>query len=135
MRRNLHWAAALFALSGCAMAPTAQDLAAEDSYRSSIPTCSTAKECEAKFAAARNWMLGNCGFRLQTVTADYLETFKSGDYADTNLYCRVTKTPISETAYRIELVAGANNPLMYSRAKLVSVHQAFNDTVNASWQR
>lgn len=132
-RRQLTIAAALL-FSGCAVAPTQQEIAAEQFYRESIPSCASDKECEAKMAAARNWMLSNCGFRLQTVAPDYLETFKSGDYADTSLYCRVTKTPTSQVAYRIELVAGANNPLMYSRSKLIAIHQAFNDSVNGAWR-
>jgi len=78
-------------------------------------------------------MLSSCGFRLQHIEPDYLETYKSGDYANTDLYCRVTKTPINEYTYRIELVAGANNFMRYTKPELVQIHQQFNDAVNAAW--
>ena len=122
-------------IAGCASAPNPALLEAEQFYRQSVPTCSSPKECEAKWAAARNWVLSSCGMRLQHVEADFLETYRSGDSANTDLYCRVTRTPISETAYRIELVAGANNPFMYSRSKLVMIGQSFNDAVNAAWRK
>lgn len=121
------------ALPGCAMTPTPEQMQASERYRTSIPTCSAAKECEVKWAAARNWMLGNCGFRLEKIEPDYLETYKSGDSASTDLYCRVTRTPISDTAYRIELTAAANNFLMYSAAQITAIHQRFNDAVEDSW--
>ena len=135
MNKNIVVAAALCALSGgCATVDPQVAALAAQTYRDSIPTCNSAKECEVKWAAARNWMLSNCGFRLQTVQPDYLETYKSGDSADTGLYCRVVKTPYSETGYRIELTAGANNFLMYSAHSLTEVKQRFNDAVNAAWR-
>lgn len=120
-------------LSSCATAPTAEDLQAEQHYRDSIPTCSTAKECEVKWAAARNWVLNNCGFRIEKIEPDYIETYKSGDSANTDLYCRVTKSAVSETEYRIELAAGANNFLMYMGSQHTALLQGFNDAVNQSW--
>jgi hypothetical protein len=125
--------ASISLLVACSTVPPEELNAARDAYNNSIPICGTAKECEAKWAAARNWMLEQCGLRLQHIEQDYLETYKSGDYANTDLYCRVTKTPISEAEYRIELTAGANNPLMYSAPALLKIQQHFNDRVNNAW--
>lgn len=125
--------ASCLGIAGCETTPDAGTNALRTVYVSTIPTCREGKECEAKWAAARDWMLDRCGFRLQHIEADYMETYKSGDYANTGLYCRVTRTPISETEYRIELKATANNPLMHSDADLLRIHQHFNDRVSGSW--
>lgn len=124
-------------LSGCA---TPEELArrdemaraAREQYMASLPTCSTAKECEAKWSAARRWVLDHCGFKLQTVTADYMETFNIRDSASTHMWCRVTKSPISETTYRIELENGINNP--FSFGELAPARADFNAFVTASWR-
>jgi hypothetical protein len=76
-------------------------------------------------------VLDNCSFKLQHITDDYMETYSSGDYASTGLWCRVTKSPISETAYRIELEAGVNNAFSSSDAQRAKTK--FNDFVTASW--
>ncbi|MFO1394685.1 MAG: hypothetical protein U1F09_13050 [Steroidobacteraceae bacterium] len=125
--------AASISLGGCAMAPSAADLQAQQHYQDTIPTCSSPKECEVKWSAARNWVLNNCGFRIEKMEPDYIETYKSGDSSDTNLYCRVTKSAVSETEYRIELAAGANNFLMYMGSAHTALLQGFNDAVNQSW--
>jgi len=135
VRLELICAFAAMSLGACATVPTEELAANKQTCVESITTCRTPKECEARWAAARNWMLSNCGFRLEHVEPDYLETYKSGDYANTDLYCRVTKTPIGETAYRIELVAGANNFMIYGAAAKLAFHQRFNDSVNGAWRR
>jgi len=120
-------------VSGCATVDPQVAAQAQQAYAKSIPTCNTAKECEVKWSAARNWVLGNCGFRIEKIESDYIETYKSGDSANTDLYCRVTKSAISETGYQIELAAGANNFLMYSGYQITEIKQRFNDSVNAAW--
>lgn len=129
-------ALATSALSGC-MTPEAAaqrdeaERAARAQYVASIPTCSTAKECEAKWSAARRWVLDHCGFRLQTVTADYMETYNVRDVASTAMWCRVTRSPISETVYRIELENGVNN--LFALGGLAESRADFNAFVTSSW--
>ena len=104
----------------------------QEQYQASIPTCASAKECEAKWLAARRWVLDTCDFKLQHVTDDFLETYHSGDYADTNMWCRVSKTPTGETTYQLELEVGVNNP--FAGGDRTYLKQTFNDAVNAAWQ-
>lgn len=96
-----------------------------------MPTCESDKECAAKWAAARRWVLDNCSFKLQHITDDFLETYNSTDYASTGMWCRVTKSPVSDTAYRIEVETGINNAFAFGKAE--SQRQWFNDFVNDSW--
>lgn len=109
-------------------------MAREDAriYQASIPRCSTDKECAAKWAAARRWVLDNCGFKLQHITDDYLETYNIRDSASTAMWCRVTKSPESETVSRIELENGVNNP--FSQGGVAPARRSFNDYVNAAWR-
>lgn len=124
--------AACLLLSACVTPEQrAADEAAEITYRASIPMCSTDKECQAKWSAARRWVLDNCSFKLQHITDDYMETFNSGDYAATGMWCRVTKTPISDITYRIELENGVNNPFA---SGLSGARSRFNQYVTAAWQ-
>lgn len=123
-------------LIGCATPEERAEYARQESeaqakYEASIPTCSNDKECQAKWAAARRWVLDYCGFKLQHITDDYMETFNSGDYAATEMWCRVTKSPTSETAYRIELENGVNNP--FGAGGLSAARWQFNQAVNAAW--
>lgn len=100
-------------------------------YRASLPRCSSDKECQAKWSAARRWVLDNCGFKLQHVTDDYMETFNIRDPASTNMWCRVTKSPTSETEYVIELENGVNN--LFAGGGLQDARIRFNSYVNAAW--
>jgi hypothetical protein len=128
--------ASLAAVAGCASqeqlaAQAEAEQAAREQYEASLPRCSTDKECAAKWAAARRWVLDNCGFKLQHVSDDYLETYNIRDPASTGMWCRVTKTPTSETEYLIELENGANNWFV---GGMLGKRMEFNQYVNAAWR-
>lgn len=106
--------------------------AAREQYEAAIPRCSSDKECQAKWAAARRWVLDHCGFKLEHVTDDFMETFNSGNAAATQMWCRVTKSPINETAYKIELENGANN--WFGNGDMPAIRAEFNAYVSAAWQ-
>lgn len=113
-------------LAGCATPVT-------DSQRrvfyQTIPTCAEAKECEVKWAAARRWVLSNAGFKIQTISPDYIETFNIRDATSTDLWVRVTKEPTSGTVYRILVEAGCNN-MFGCVPEAFAAMQSFNDFVN-----
>lgn len=124
------------AVAGCASqeeltARAEAEQAARAQYQASLPRCSSDKECAAKWSAARRWVLDNCGFKLQHVTDDYMETFNIRDPASTAMWCRVTKSPTSETEYVIELENGANNWFV---GGMLGKRMEFNHYVNAAWR-
>lgn len=120
-------------LQGCA---STEELAARDQeaafYERSIPRCSTDKECQAKWSAARRWVLDHCDFKLEHVTDDFMETFNIQDSASTGVWCRVTKSPENDTTYRIELENGANN--WFAQGDLKSRRVDFNRYVKDAWK-
>lgn len=136
LRSSLIVASSLLILQACA---TPEQRANQDAmrledqriYKATIPRCTSDKECAAKWSAARRWVLDNCGFRLQHITDDYMETFNIRDVASTSMWCRVTKSPISETESRIELENGVNNP--FAQGVLDGKRREFNSAVNAAW--
>lgn len=57
-----------------------------------IPSCSSQRQCDAAWAAARQWVTQNCGMKIQNYSDDYIETYNSvGDATKTS--CQVTKNP------------------------------------------
>lgn len=127
-------------LAGCATPLTpeqeeANRLAAEQErnhYEKTIPTCASAEECQAKFVAARRWVLDYCDFKLEHVKDDFLETYHSGDEGSTDMWCRVSKEPTGKPdEYRMPLEAGVNNPFWQGVPSLLT-RQSYNDAVNAA---
>lgn len=88
-------------ITGCAAPQTQQPPVAAS-------TCSSAKECEIKWAAARRWINDNCGYKLQHYTSEYMETFNATN-SSPSLACRVSKEPIDAMTYRLTFEAGCDN--------------------------
>lgn len=116
------------ALTGCAMSPQNQALMSR--WQQTKPVCSGKEECELKWAAARRWVQNNAGLRIQNYSDDFIQTYKSGDYADTSLGVEVTKEPLGGGQYQIVARMWINNAFAAGEipAKLV----AFNDYVNTA---
>ncbi len=72
-------------LAGCASQPTA-------SQAPISPTCTVA-DCEVKWAAARTFVINHAGMKLQTYSADYMQTY-SPVGGSTALGAEVNKQPI-----------------------------------------
>lgn len=115
-------------LAGCAT--SAENQALLSRYRNSIPVCSSADDCEFKWAAARRWVQNNAGFRIQNYSEDFIQTHKSGDYANTLLGVEVSREPLGSGQYQIVARMWINNAFSQGAipAKLVS----FNDYVNTA---
>jgi hypothetical protein len=119
-------------LAGCAVTPSAEDLAKAQRFTDTMPSCIGAEQCERMWAAARRWVLDNASFKIQTYSADYMETFNNQDVAETDTWARVTKEPgASPTEFSILIEIGCNNPLGCSLSPLADARQRFNDYVNA----
>ena len=120
--------AAVLLLTGCAM--SAENQALMSRARQTMPTCTGQAECELKWAAARRWVQNNAGFRIQNYSTDFIQTYKSGDYANTDLGVEVSKEPMGGGAYQIVARMWINNALSGGGipAKLVQ----FNDYVNTA---
>ena len=87
-------------LAGCATVP---DPAAEQQaalLASSVPTCKEAKECEVKWAAARDWVIDHAGMKLQNIQPDYMDTYNPPD-SGTELAVMVRKKPQADGSYKI----------------------------------
>jgi hypothetical protein len=80
------------ALAGCVTMP-AEPIAA-------APTCMTDADCSVKWAAARTFVLSHAGYKIQTYSTDYLETYNSVD-TSTDLAAQVNREPLPGGGYQI----------------------------------
>ncbi|MHB7197744.1 hypothetical protein ACYCIQ_25435, partial [Klebsiella pneumoniae] len=63
---------ATLALAGCVSNSERQKQQAE--IDRTTPYCSSQKQCDAAWAAARQWVSQNCGMKIQNYSSDYIET-------------------------------------------------------------
>ncbi len=74
-----------------------------------MPTCEGKEDCELKWARAVQWITKNSSFRIRIMNDLLIETFPSaGNY---NMYAayRVSKVPLGQQRYRLELESGCGN--------------------------
>lgn len=114
--------AAITMLSGCV---SQQAIDAERRWQATIPTCSTDKECELKWAAARRWLLTNSSMKLQHYAADLMETYNP---TQEGIGARVIKEPIDETAYRLVVDVWCGGFSCFG--DMTALKQSFNDYVD-----
>jgi hypothetical protein len=112
----------LFALTaGCATSAPAPDL------RATVPVCSNARQCEAMWSAARDWVASSCEMKIQTMSDGYVETFNSIGTAHA---CRATRDPDpAGDGYAFHILVGCANPFMCNAVGYV---QAFQRGVTAA---
>jgi hypothetical protein len=79
-------------------------------FQSTIPTCSSDKECEIKWSAARSWVLNNSYWKIQHITNDFIETYNPTSYSP-GIAVRVVKEPMGQSGYRLIVNVWCNNPL------------------------
>lgn len=130
MARRNHVIAAFLAwsLAGCAMTEANQQMMFR--YQQSKPTCTGKDECELKWAAARRWVQNNAGLRIQNYSDDFIQTYKAGDYANTDLGVEVTKEPLGGGSYQIVARMWINNA--FGQGDIPAKLVAFNDYVNTA---
>lgn len=87
--RKLILIAGFLALTGCAgMQQRQAENTAE--FDRTIPVCTGEAQCKVAWAVARNWVIQNCGMKIQNIADGYIETYGS---TSTNLACRVMGEP------------------------------------------
>ena len=75
-------------LSGCATVSPQQ----KQIWRETGPVCFTKPDCDAKWAAARNWVQENAGYKIETYSDNLIETYHPPD-ASPKIAASVSKTP------------------------------------------
>jgi hypothetical protein len=90
------------------------------------PRCTLPRQCEAMWAAARDWITQECGYKIQTATDSLIETFNSSSM---ELQCRATKTPAPEGGYSFNAAAGCDN-MFGCHPSVASALQEFADRLN-----
>lgn len=76
-------------LAGCAGMQEKQS-ANRALFEETIPVCNGEASCKMGWAVARNWVIQNCGMKIQNITDTYIETYGSNSTA---LACRVMGEP------------------------------------------
>lgn len=66
---------ASFTLAACGASASYEARLAE--FNNTIPTCSSANECETKWQAARQWVIENADFALRSDSADRIDTLNA----------------------------------------------------------
>jgi hypothetical protein len=98
-----------------------------------IPVCFTDFNCERKWAAARDWVIRNAGYKIQIYSDDLIETHNSTG-SSMDLHARVLKTLLGgvgeSRVYRIELTVGCANIFGCSPDVKTSIRN-FNKAVGA----
>lgn len=113
--------------TGCATVSPQQKAEIQET----VPTCCGQRECEVKWAAARQWVLDNIKMKIQTYSDDLIETYSSPPDSPL-LAARITKTPNpnAKSIYAIGIYVSCNNLF----GCVPDVHAAllsFNNYVNS----
>ena len=71
-------------------------------FLKTIPICSGLADCKAKWEAAQLWVVHNAGYKIQTVTDVFIETYSTSpnDFSGI-LAASVTKEPLGNGSYKI----------------------------------
>lgn len=96
--------AILIYMTGCAtIAPQRQAM-----LQKTIPICYGEKECEAKWAAARRWILNNANRKIQIYSNDLIETYNP-ERCSPGLAARIVKEPTGDGGYFIVATVWCDN--------------------------
>lgn len=95
-------------LGGCATVSPQQESALQSQAQATVPHCSSQRQCEGEWAAARDWVVNNCAMKIQTMTDSYIETYNAVG-GEPGLACRVTKNPIPSGGYEINIAVSCDN--------------------------
>lgn len=71
-----------------------------------VPVCTSDEECKTAWATARNWVISNCGMKIQNIADGYIETYGS---IDTRLACRVVGEPRGDGAWALMITTSCGN--------------------------
>lgn len=83
----------VFAATGCATVTPEQ----QAKWGETAPICYTEPDCKTKWAAARDWIHSNAGYKIQIYSDDLIETYNSA-YSDPKIAVRAAKKPLGKDA-------------------------------------
>lgn len=118
---------AAWLLAGCAAIPKTPFSGAPSAP---TPTCTAAADCDAKWAAARTFLLSHTSYKIQNDSVDRLETFNPSEVSD-GLRANVSKLIQPDGSYAIEAKFWCNNLIECSPSADKTLEQ-FNRTVAAA---
>lgn len=93
------------ALAGCASVQEQQS-ANRALFEETIPVCRGEASCKMGWAVARNWVIQNCGMKIQNITDTYIETYGS---TSTALACRVMGEPRGADSWAMVIRTSCGN--------------------------
>jgi len=96
----------LLLLSGCAESP--QFVAKRERIEETTPICVGVEDCDAKWEAARHWVINHAGFYVQTANSQLIDTYIGGD-DDERPVVRVVKQPLGGEKYKIVISISCTN--------------------------
>lgn len=120
-------------LGGCATMTPQQQAAFQQQMAATQPHCTSTRQCQAAWSAARNWVTNTCGMKIQTMTETYIETYNSPE-TSTDLACRVTIDPDPRGGYTLSIAVSCGN-LFGCVPDAHKAALAFNDTVSGVAQQ
>lgn len=106
MKQMLMMVALAVTLIGCAQNP--QRAAMQEEFYRTIPTCSSAEDCNAKWEAAQLWVVHNAAYKIQTVSNVMIETYNPTN-ASARIGARVTKEPVGGGKYKLVVSIWCDN--------------------------
>lgn len=96
------------ALASCATVPDAERMAMLDQINKTIPTCTGAEDCNAKWEAAQLWVVHHAAYKIQTATNVLIETYNPAS-SSPSIAARVTKEPMGGGKYRLLVKVWCDN--------------------------
>lgn len=104
--RSVLIVAAAAALAGCV---TRYGSPGPDAPTASAPTCAGKEECEIKWSRALQWINANSYWRTRMVNDMVIETFPSVGNGNAFPAFRVTRVPLGEGRYQLQIESGCGN--------------------------
>jgi ketosteroid isomerase-like protein len=114
-------------MAGCA---TVQEFEPEP-HPTSTPTCNGAADCEAKWSAARSYLLSHTSYKLQNDSVDRLATYNPTSEVSVGLRAEVNKALQPDGSYAIAAKFWCNN-LFQCSPNASKTLEDFNHTVAAA---
>jgi ketosteroid isomerase-like protein len=112
---------------GCATIPQV----VREAPSTPTPTCQSAADCEAKWSAARSYLLTHTSYKIQNDSVDRLETYNPSNEVTVGLRAQVSKAIQPDGRYAIVAKFWCNN-LFECSPNAAKTLEDFNRTVTAA---
>jgi ketosteroid isomerase-like protein len=120
---------AVLLMTGCAVVQEKNPLPEHRAVP--MPTCKGAADCEAKWSAARTFVIAHTSYKIENDSVGRLETYNPANEVTDGLRARVTRTIQPDGSYAIEAKFWCNN-LIECKPSAASTTDDFNRSVGAA---